>query len=45
MIDDYIPFDRVFLACKVNCIVNEVRGIDRVSCDFTSRPPGANERA
>ena len=37
------PFDMGFLARVANRIVNEVRGINRVTYDITSKPPGTIE--
>tara|TARA_Y100001934_G_scaffold16092_3_gene19369 strand:- start:67353 stop:68939 length:1587 start_codon:yes stop_codon:yes gene_type:complete len=43
MTADYYPFDHTFLAHVSNRIVNEVRGINRVVYDVTSKPPGTIE--
>jgi GMP synthase (glutamine-hydrolysing) len=44
MTTDYYPFDHAFLGHVANRIVNEVRGINRVTYDITSKPPGTIER-
>ena len=43
MTADVYPFDMAFLARVANRIVNEVRGINRVTYDITSKPPGTIE--
>ncbi len=43
MTADYYPFDHGFLARVSTRIVNEVRGINRVVYDVTSKPPGTIE--
>jgi GMP synthase (glutamine-hydrolysing) len=43
MTADYYPFEHVFLASVSTRIVNEVRGINRVVYDVTSKPPGTIE--
>jgi len=43
MTADVYPFDSGFLTRVANRIVNEVRGINRVTYDFTSKPPGTIE--
>ncbi len=43
MTADFYPFDMGFLATVSNRIVNEVRGINRVVYDITSKPPGTIE--
>jgi GMP synthase (glutamine-hydrolysing) len=43
MTADYYPFDHGFLGRVANRIVNEVRGINRVTYDITSKPPGTIE--
>jgi len=43
MTADYFPFDHAFLAETATRIVNEVRGINRVTYDITSKPPGTIE--
>ncbi len=43
MTADVYPFDPAFLASVATRIVNEVRGINRVVYDFTSKPPGTIE--
>ncbi|HVY87370.1 MAG TPA: glutamine-hydrolyzing GMP synthase [Hyphomonadaceae bacterium] len=43
MTADYYPFEHGFLARTATRIVNEVRGINRVVYDITSKPPGTIE--
>jgi len=43
MTADVYPFDIAFLTRVANRIVNEVRGINRVTYDITSKPPGTIE--
>ena len=43
MTADVYPFDVAFLSGVSNRIVNEVRGINRVTYDITSKPPGTIE--
>ncbi len=43
MTADVYPFDIGFLGRVANRIVNEVRGINRVTYDVTSKPPGTIE--
>jgi len=43
MTADVFPFDAAFLSRVATRIVNEVRGINRVVYDFTSKPPGTIE--
>ncbi len=43
MTADFYPFDMKFLAQASTRIVNEVRGINRVVYDVTSKPPGTIE--
>ena len=43
MTADYYPFDHEFLSRTTNRIINEVRGINRVVYDVTSKPPGTIE--
>ncbi len=43
MTADVYPFDMVFLSRVSNRIVNEVRGINRVTYDITSKPPATIE--
>jgi len=43
MTADWYPFDHAFLAGVSARIVNEVRGINRVVYDVTSKPPGTIE--
>ena len=43
MTADFYPFDMAFLGATANRIVNEVRGINRVVYDVTSKPPGTIE--
>ena len=43
MTADFYPFDMAFLGRVANRIINEVRGINRVTYDVTSKPPGTIE--
>jgi GMP synthase (glutamine-hydrolysing) len=43
MTADYFPFDHRFLAQVSTRIINEVRGINRIVYDVTSKPPGTIE--
>ncbi len=43
MTADYYPFDHAFLGRTANRIINEVKGINRVVYDVTSKPPGTIE--
>ena len=43
MTADVYPFDPAFLGRVATRIVNEVAGINRVTYDFTSKPPGTIE--
>lgn len=43
MTADVYPFDMAFLTRVANRIVNEVRGVNRVTYDITSKPPGTIE--
>ena len=43
MTADSYPFDHAFLAHVAGRIVNEVKGINRVTYDVTSKPPGTIE--
>ncbi len=43
MTADYFPFTHNFLGRTANRIINEVRGINRVVYDITSKPPGTIE--
>lgn len=43
MTADYFPFDHAFLGRVANRIINEVRGVNRVTYDITSKPPGTIE--
>ncbi len=43
MTADYYPFDHAFLGRVANRIINEVRGVNRVTYDITSKPPGTIE--
>jgi GMP synthase (glutamine-hydrolysing) len=43
MTADYYPFEHSFLGRVANRIINEVRGINRVTYDITSKPPGTIE--
>jgi len=43
MTADYYPFEHAFLGETATRIINEVRGINRVTYDITSKPPGTIE--
>jgi len=43
MTADVYPFDSHFLSQCATRIVNEVKGINRVVYDYTSKPPGTIE--
>src|SRR5690242_805047 len=43
MTADYFPFPHEFLGRVATSIINEVRGINRVTYDITSKPPGTIE--
>jgi GMP synthase (glutamine-hydrolysing) len=43
MTADYFPFPHEFLGRVANRIINEVRGVNRVTYDITSKPPGTIE--
>ena len=43
MTADYYPFEHSFLARTATRLVNEVKGINRVVYDVTSKPPGTIE--
>ncbi len=43
MTADYYPFEHDFLGRVANRIINEVRGVNRVVYDVTSKPPGTIE--
>jgi len=43
MTADFFPFDMSFLARAATRIINEVKGVNRVVYDVTSKPPGTIE--
>ncbi len=43
MTADFYPFDTAFIGRVATRIINEVRGINRVTYDVTSKPPGTIE--
>ena len=43
MTADFYPYDMAFLGRVANRIINEVKGINRVVYDVTSKPPGTIE--
>jgi GMP synthase (glutamine-hydrolysing) len=43
MIADFYPYDMSFLARTATRIINEVRRVNRVVHDVTSKPPGTIE--
>jgi GMP synthase (glutamine-hydrolysing) len=40
---DFYSFDTTFLGVTATRIINEVKGVNRVVYDITSKPPGALE--
>ena len=43
MTADFYPYDMAFLGRVATRIINEVKGINRVTYDITSKPPGTIE--
>jgi len=43
MTADFYPFDMKFLGETATRIINEVKGVNRVVYDVTSKPPGTIE--
>ena len=43
MTADYYPFDHAFLGETATRIINEVKGVNRITYDITSKPPGTIE--
>jgi GMP synthase (glutamine-hydrolysing) len=43
MTADFYPFDMSFLGAVATRIINEVKGVNRVTYDITSKPPGTIE--
>jgi GMP synthase (glutamine-hydrolysing) len=43
MTADSFPFDHAFLAATATRIINEIKGINRIVYDVTSKPPGTIE--
>src|ERR1700723_2696242 len=43
MTADFFPFDMIFLGRAATRIINEVKGVNRVVYDVTSKPPGTIE--
>jgi GMP synthase (glutamine-hydrolysing) len=43
MTADFYPFDMSFLGATATRIINEVKGVNRVVYDVTSKPPGTIE--
>ena len=43
MTADFYPFDMKFIGHVATRIINEVRGVNRVTYDYTSKPPGTIE--
>ena len=43
MTADFYPFDMKFIGAVATRIINEVKGVNRVVYDVTSKPPGTIE--
>ena len=43
MTADFYPFDMKFIGHVATRIINEVKGVNRVVYDITSKPPGTIE--
>jgi len=43
MTADFYPFDMSFLGLTATRIINDVKGVNRVVYDVTSKPPGTIE--
>ena len=43
MTADFYPFDMAFIGRVATRIINEVKGVNRVVYDVTSKPPGTIE--
>jgi GMP synthase (glutamine-hydrolysing) len=43
MTANFYPFDMPFLGATAKRIINEVKGVNRVVYDVTSKPPGTIE--
>ena len=43
MTPDFYPFDMAFVGLAATRIINEVKGVNRVAYDVTSKPPGTIE--
>ena len=43
MTADFYPFDMSFIGAVATRIINEVKGVNRVVYDITSKPPGTIE--
>jgi GMP synthase (glutamine-hydrolysing) len=43
MTADFYPFDMAFIGGVATRIINEVKGVNRVVYDVTSKPPGTIE--
>jgi GMP synthase (glutamine-hydrolysing) len=44
MIADFYPFDMTFIGQVATRLIIEVKGVNRVVHDITSKPPGTIER-
>ena len=44
MTADFYPFDMSFIGAVAPRIINEVKGVNGVVYDITSKPPGTIER-
>jgi GMP synthase (glutamine-hydrolysing) len=43
MTADFYPFDMKFIGAMATRVINEVKGVNRVVYDVTTKPPGTIE--